>query len=154
MRHRNLLASRWRILSEPFEAFLSLAALTAGVAATSGLSRPAVLTVIGAHPSRWVFVAWGLALTLSGLLILAGRALVSYDTRAERIDLGFGLEGLGLTAFCGTALVYTVGAFSFGARGVVTGAYVGSLGLSCAARALLVEREWRGYHKAIKKADP
>lgn len=145
MRYLEYMPARLRLLAEPFELFLALAALASGASVLFGASRPvALLTQV----SPWLLRAWGAALCTGGGLTLAARWLMATAGSDDRLETAGRVEKLGMILFSTTAAMYGAAIIAVGSTGLTAGPIILGWSAACATRAWIITQEWKAYEVA------
>lgn len=145
MRYLEYMPPKLRLLAEPFELFLALAALTSGASVLFGASRPtALLTQV----SPWILRAWGAALCSGGALTLTSRWLMAVAASDDKLETASHVEKLGMILFSTTAAMYGASIMAVGRTGLTAGPIILGWSAACATRALIISREWKAYETA------
>lgn len=142
MQYLEFLPSRLRLLAEPFEAFLAVAALLSGMSVLLGATHPAALQ---SQVSPWMLRAWGAGLLAGGTLTLASRWLIATARTDDRLETGSRIEKLGMILFATTAAMYGTAIIAVGRAGLGTGPIILGWSVSCATRAWIITQEWKAY---------
>jgi uncharacterized membrane protein YgdD (TMEM256/DUF423 family) len=145
MRYLEFLPARLRILAEPFELFLGLAALLSGLSVLLGATHP---TALQTQVSPWVLRAWGAALLSGGSLTLVSRWLIAVATTDDRLETAARLERLGMILFSTTAAMYGAAIVAVGRTGLTAGPLILGWSVACATRAWIITQEWKAYEDA------
>lgn len=144
MQYLDLLPAKLRILSEPFELFLALAALTSGLSVLLGASHPIALQ---SQVSPWMLRAWGAALLVGGTLTIVSRALMARARTDDHLETAGRIEKLGMILFATAAAMYGTAIIMIGRTGLGAGPIILGWSAACTARAWIITRQWKAYEE-------
>lgn len=145
MQYLELLPPKLRILAEPFEVFLAVAALLSGLSVLLGAAHPAALQT---QVSPWMLRAWGVALLSGGTLTMLSRWLMARARTDDQLETASRLEKLGMILFATTAAMYGAAIMAVGRAGLGAGPIILGWSVACAFRAWIITRQWKSYEAA------
>lgn len=140
MKHLAALPRSLRFFAEPFENWIALACLLAGVPAAIGSAHPQSLA-LALRGFPWLLHVWGALLCLGAVALLVARWRIGRPQNELGDRSARSLEVVGLVALATTNAVYALAIAAVGIAGLTAGSNAAALAGACAMRAWIVSRE-------------
>jgi len=140
MKHLAALPLRLRFFAEPFENWIAVACLLAGVPAAIGSAHPQSLA-LALRGFPWLLHAWGALLCLGAVATLIARWRIARPQTELGDRSARSLEVVGLVTLATANAAYAVAVAAVGIAALTAGSNAAALAGACAMRAWIVSRE-------------